>query len=81
MLPRFQLAVILAASIFFGIGSILRAQDVGGGMVVTISGGGMASADYYLKIARELGVSKTLKKPFTFPELLEVIQELHPPPA
>ena len=43
MLPRFQLAVILAASIFFGIGSILRAQDVGGGMVVTISGGGMAS--------------------------------------
>jgi CheY-like chemotaxis protein len=49
--------------------------------IIAISGGGMASADYYLKIARELGVGKTLKKPFTFPELLDAIQELHPPPA
>ena len=49
--------------------------------IIAISGGGMASADYYLKIARELGVSKTLKKPFTFPELLGAIQEVHPPPA
>jgi hypothetical protein len=32
-----------------------------------------------LKIARELGVGKTLRKPFTFPELLDAIEELHPP--
>jgi DNA-binding response OmpR family regulator len=48
--------------------------------IIAISGGGMASPDHYLKIARKLGAGKTLKKPFTFPELLGAIHELHPPP-
>lgn len=47
--------------------------------IMAISGGGMASPDHYLKIARKLGADKTLKKPFTFPELLGVIHELYPP--
>lgn len=47
--------------------------------IIAISGGGLASPDYYLKIARKLGADKTLKKPFTFPELLDTIHELYPP--
>jgi len=48
--------------------------------IIAISGGGMASPDHYLKIARKLGAGKTMKKPFTFPELLGAIHELHPLP-
>lgn len=48
--------------------------------IIAISGGGLASPDHYLKIARKLGADKTLKKPFTFPELLGAIHELYPPP-
>jgi CheY-like chemotaxis protein len=48
--------------------------------IIAISGGGLASPDHYLKIARNLGAGKTLKKPFSFPELLRAIHELRPPP-
>ncbi|HTQ52249.1 MAG TPA: response regulator [Candidatus Acidoferrales bacterium] len=47
--------------------------------IIAISGGGLASPDHYLKIAQKLGADKTLKKPFTFPELLDAIHELYPP--
>jgi CheY-like chemotaxis protein len=55
-------------------------QSFPGVKIIAISGGGLASPDHYLKIARKLGADKTLKKPFTFPELLEAIHELYPPP-
>lgn len=48
--------------------------------IMAISGGGLASPDHYLRIAKKLGADKTLKKPFTFPELLDVVHELYPPP-
>ena len=47
--------------------------------IMAISGGGLASPDHYLRIAKKLGADKTLKKPFTFPELLDVVHELYPP--
>jgi DNA-binding response OmpR family regulator len=56
-------------------------QSFPGVKIIAISGGGLASPDHYLKIARNLGAGKTLKKPFTFPELLGAIHELRPPPS
>src|SRR3974390_701275 len=47
--------------------------------IMAISGGGLASPDHYLRIAKKLGADKTLKKPFPFPELLYVVHELSPP--
>jgi DNA-binding response OmpR family regulator len=49
--------------------------------IIAISGGGLASPDHYLKIARKLGADKTLRKPFIFPELLDTVHELYPPPS
>jgi CheY-like chemotaxis protein len=49
--------------------------------IIAISGGGLGDAEYYLKIAQELGAGKILKKPFSVRELLEAIEELHPSSA
>ncbi|MDY6952940.1 MAG: response regulator, partial [Thermodesulfobacteriota bacterium] len=44
--------------------------------IVAISGGGRASPDEYLHMAKSFGAKRTLAKPFDQKELLEAVQEL-----
>lgn len=41
--------------------------------VIAMSGGGLGDADGYLQIARLLGASHVLKKPFVYTELVQLI--------
>ena len=53
--------------------------------IIAISGGGRNSAEDYLQIARLMGASKVLAKPFTADVLMAAVNELlaggGPPPA
>ncbi len=44
--------------------------------IIAMSGGGRIGADNYLHIAKNLGAQTILRKPFTFEELLEVVEKL-----
>ena len=44
--------------------------------IVAISGGGDAGRIDYLEQARDLGADRTLHKPFTKPQLLEIVEDL-----
>ena len=44
--------------------------------ILAISGGGVIDPEFYLMNASALGANLTLKKPFTRPELLSVIENL-----
>lgn len=44
--------------------------------ILAISGGGIITADLYLKLANALGADKVLSKPFLNEELLATISEL-----
>jgi CheY-like chemotaxis protein len=43
--------------------------------VIAISGGGKSKAPLYLEMAKKLGASRTLNKPFELKELLQVVEE------
>lgn len=49
--------------------------------VLAISGGGRVSGAYYLDVARRLGATATLAKPFTRQVLLDQLSELDPEPS
>ena len=44
--------------------------------IVVVSGGGAAEGSNYSFVARELGVRKTLRKPFDPQELIDVVRQL-----
>jgi CheY-like chemotaxis protein len=44
--------------------------------IIAISGGGSVGPEDYLQMARELGVNRTLTKPFVIDDLLKVLREL-----
>lgn len=44
--------------------------------IVAISGGGIGSAEPYLKMARVVGADATLNKPFLTKELLDIVDRL-----
>jgi DNA-binding response OmpR family regulator len=48
----------------------LKYQDA---KIIAMSGGGGGSADTYLALARKLGASRTLAKPFAIEQLLEIV--------
>ncbi|MFP4381877.1 MAG: response regulator [Candidatus Sumerlaeia bacterium] len=43
--------------------------------MIAISGGGQISSDVYLAMAKNLGASRTLSKPFTKSELLDAVSK------
>lgn len=49
--------------------------------IIAMSGGGRVNAEDYLAIARRLGATKTLSKPFTGEELLGAVSEVMANPA
>jgi DNA-binding NtrC family response regulator len=55
--------------------TILR-QDYPDVKIIAISGGGRIGSDAYLHVADNLGVLRTLPKPFGKSELLEVVREV-----
>jgi DNA-binding response OmpR family regulator len=44
--------------------------------IIAMSGGGLGRADTYLDLARKLGASRILTKPFSMNELLEAVREV-----
>lgn len=44
--------------------------------IIAISGGGRASADGYLSVAKTIGANKTLSKPFDLKKILDTVKEL-----
>ena len=44
--------------------------------IIAISGGGRDGPKYYLKIAKFLGASRTLAKPFKHSDLIDAVQKL-----
>lgn len=44
--------------------------------IIAISGGGRASAEGYLSVAKTIGADRTLSKPFDLKNILETVKEL-----
>lgn len=60
-----------------GIETIRQIVEIDPGIkIIGMSGGGSLSADTYLKLAKHLGASKILKKPFPGAELIKAVAEL-----
>ncbi len=51
---------------------VLRRKS--GTKVIAMSGGGHVAAENYLRIARKMGVSQVLRKPFTFEALKDAVE-------
>lgn len=49
--------------------------------IIAMSGGGIVNAGYYLDMARRVGATETLAKPFVTAELLVIVRELLPKEA
>lgn len=47
--------------------------------VIVMSGGGIASVDYYLKLAKKLGAHSVLQKPFATAALLSTVNAAFEP--
>jgi CheY-like chemotaxis protein len=46
--------------------------------IIAVSGGGIGSADIYLKIAKSVGADRTIEKPMVIDELISTVRELLP---
>ena len=44
--------------------------------IIAMTGGGKTNPDIYLKIAKKMGVHRTLKKPFKHKELMEAVNHV-----
>lgn len=44
--------------------------------IIAISGGGRASAEGYLSVAKTIGANRTLSKPFDLKNILDTVKEL-----
>ncbi|MCX6581188.1 MAG: response regulator [Candidatus Aminicenantes bacterium] len=44
--------------------------------IIAISGGGRASAEGYLSVAKTIGAHRTLSKPFDLKKILDLVEEL-----
>ena len=51
-------------------------QDFKDVKIIAMSGGGKIDSKTYLEIAKTMGATKTIKKPFNPEELLKIVQEI-----
>ncbi len=51
-------------------------RDFPGLKIIAISGGGRASADGYLSVAKTIGADRTLSKPFDLKQILDTVKDL-----
>jgi len=51
-------------------------RDYPGIKIIAMSGGGKIGPQSYLEMAKYLGASRTVEKPFTYSDLIDIVQEL-----